>query len=103
MARRKSGGARSAKIDAGAVRRSDGGVAGKPARRQRQEQRCEPDRTDIGVGLQRAFGPHLRRFLSTITTYRLLCVYSTAELQHVRLGAFERCGEVRSGAFIALV
>jgi len=33
----------------------------------------------------------------------LLCVYSTAELQRVRLGAFERCGEVRSGAFIALV
>jgi hypothetical protein len=41
--------------------------------------------------------------LSTIATYALLCVYSTAGLQRVRLGAFERFGEVLSGAFIALV
>jgi hypothetical protein len=41
--------------------------------------------------------------LSTILTYVLLCVYSTAGLQRVRLGAFERFGEVLSGAFIALV
>jgi len=41
--------------------------------------------------------------LSTITTYMLLCVYSTAGLQRVRLGAFERYGEILSGAFIALV
>ena len=40
--------------------------------------------------------------LSTIATYVLLCVYSTAGLQRVRLGAFERYGEVLSGAFIAL-
>jgi hypothetical protein len=41
--------------------------------------------------------------ISTIATYVLLCVYSTAGLQRVRLGAFERYGEVSSGAFIALV
>jgi hypothetical protein len=41
--------------------------------------------------------------VSTIATYVLLCVYSTAGLQRVRLGAFERYGEVLSGAFIALV
>ena len=41
--------------------------------------------------------------ISTIATYVLLCVYSTAGLQRVRLGAFERYGEVFSGAFIALV
>jgi hypothetical protein len=41
--------------------------------------------------------------LSTIATYVILCVYSTVGLQHVRLGAFERYGEVLSGAFIALV
>jgi hypothetical protein len=41
--------------------------------------------------------------ISTIGTYVLLCVYSTAGLQRVRLGAFERYGEVLSGAFIALV
>lgn len=41
--------------------------------------------------------------LSTMATYVLLCVYSTAGLQRVRLGAFERYGEVLSGAFIALV
>ena len=41
--------------------------------------------------------------ISTIATYVLLCVYSTAGLQRVRLGAFERYGEVLSGAFIAFV
>ena len=41
--------------------------------------------------------------LSTIVTYVVLCVYSTASLQRVNLGAFERYGEVLSGAFIALV
>jgi len=41
--------------------------------------------------------------ISTIATYVLLCVYSTAGLQRVRFGAFERYGEVLSGAFIALV
>jgi hypothetical protein len=41
--------------------------------------------------------------LSTIATYVILCVYSTVGLQHVRLGAFERYGEVLNGAFIALV
>jgi hypothetical protein len=41
--------------------------------------------------------------LSTSVTYVVLCVYSTAGLQRVHLGAFERYGEVLSGAFIALV
>lgn len=41
--------------------------------------------------------------LSTIATYMILCVYSTAGLQRVRLGPLERHGEVLSGAFIALV
>ncbi len=41
--------------------------------------------------------------VSTIATYVVLCVYSTAGLQRVKLGAFERYGEVVSGAFIALV
>jgi len=40
---------------------------------------------------------------STIVTYMVLCVTSTAGLQRVHLGAFERYGEVLSGAFIALV
>ena len=40
---------------------------------------------------------------STIVTYIALCVASTAGLQRLRLGAFERYGEVMSGAFIALV
>jgi len=40
---------------------------------------------------------------TTIATYVLLCVYSTAGLQRVRLGSFERYGEVLSGGFIALV
>jgi hypothetical protein len=41
--------------------------------------------------------------ISTIATYVLLCVYSTAGLQRIQLGAFKRYGEVLSGAFIALV
>ena len=41
--------------------------------------------------------------MSTIATYVVLCVYSTAGLRRVHLGAFERYGEVLSGAFIALV
>jgi nickel/cobalt transporter (NicO) family protein len=41
--------------------------------------------------------------ISTIATYVLLCVYSAAGLQRVKIGAFERYGEVLSGAFIALV
>jgi hypothetical protein len=41
--------------------------------------------------------------LSTIVTYVLLCTYSTAGLQRVRLGSIERYGEVLSGAFIAVV
>jgi hypothetical protein len=41
--------------------------------------------------------------ISTIATYVLLCVFSTAGLQRVRLCALERHGEVLSGAFIALV
>jgi hypothetical protein len=41
--------------------------------------------------------------LTTIVTYVILCVYSAAGLQRVRLGAVERYGEVLSGAFIALV
>jgi nickel/cobalt transporter (NicO) family protein len=41
--------------------------------------------------------------LSTIATYVSLCVYSAVGLQRVRLGAFERYGEVLSGAFVALI
>jgi nickel/cobalt transporter (NicO) family protein len=41
--------------------------------------------------------------LSTIATYVLLSVYSAAGLQRVKIGAFERYGEVLSGALIALV
>ena len=41
--------------------------------------------------------------LSTITAYVLLCVHATAGLQRLRLGAFERYGEVLSGAVIVLV
>ena len=40
---------------------------------------------------------------TTIATYVLLCVYSTAGLERVSLGPLERYGEVLSGAFIALV
>jgi nickel/cobalt transporter (NicO) family protein len=41
--------------------------------------------------------------LGTIATYVILCVHATAGLQRLRLGMFERCGEVLSGAVIALV
>jgi nickel/cobalt transporter (NicO) family protein len=41
--------------------------------------------------------------LSTISTYVLLCVQATAGLRHLRLGRFERYGEVLSGGVIALV
>ncbi len=54
-----------------------------------------------GVGLIAAMAVAFG--LSTITTYVLLCVYSTAGLQRVNLGSFEKYGEVASGAFIALV
>jgi ABC-type nickel/cobalt efflux system permease component RcnA len=54
-----------------------------------------------GVGLIVVMGVVFA--ISTIATYMLLCVYSTAGLQRVRLGAFERYGEVLSGAFITLV
>ncbi len=40
---------------------------------------------------------------STIATYVVMCVYSTAGLERLHFGAFERYGEVLSGAFIALV
>jgi nickel/cobalt transporter (NicO) family protein len=54
-----------------------------------------------GVGLIVAMS--LVFALSTIVTYVVLCVYSTAGLQRVRLGAIDRYGEVLSGAFICLV
>lgn len=41
--------------------------------------------------------------ISTILTYVLLCVYSTAGLQRVKFGVLERYGEVLSGMFIAAV
>lgn len=41
--------------------------------------------------------------LSTIATYVALGVYSTAGLQRVNLGSFEKYGEIMSGGFIALV
>jgi ABC-type nickel/cobalt efflux system permease component RcnA len=41
--------------------------------------------------------------LGTIVTYVALCTYATAGLQRLRLGAFERYGEVLSGAVIALI
>ena len=41
--------------------------------------------------------------ISTVATYVALCVASTAGLQRVNLGSFEKYGEVVSGAFIALV
>lgn len=40
---------------------------------------------------------------TTIATYVALCVYSVAHLQRMRFGAFERYGEVMSGALIALI
>jgi hypothetical protein len=54
-----------------------------------------------GVGLIAAMSVVFA--LSTIVTYVSLCVYSTAGLQRVKLGAVEQYGEVLSGAFIALV
>jgi hypothetical protein len=41
--------------------------------------------------------------LTTIVTYVVQCVYSTAGLQRVSLGPLKRYGEVLSGVFIALV
>ena len=41
--------------------------------------------------------------ISTIATYVVLCVSSTAGLQRMRFGKFEEYGEVLSGSFIALV
>jgi hypothetical protein len=41
--------------------------------------------------------------LSTIATYVLLCVSSTAGLRRVKLGPIERYGEVLSGSLIMLV
>jgi ABC-type nickel/cobalt efflux system permease component RcnA len=41
--------------------------------------------------------------ISTIATYVVLTVTSTAGLQRLRFGAIERYGEVLSGTFIALV
>lgn len=41
--------------------------------------------------------------LTTIATYVVLCVYSTAGRQRVRLGPLERYGEVLSAVFLALV
>jgi hypothetical protein len=40
---------------------------------------------------------------STVATYMVLCIVSTAGLQRVRLGAVERYGEVISGALIMLI
>jgi nickel/cobalt transporter (NicO) family protein len=54
-----------------------------------------------GIGLIIAMSISLA--ISTVTAYVLLCVFSTAGLQRVRLGALERYGEVLSGAFIALI
>jgi ABC-type nickel/cobalt efflux system permease component RcnA len=41
--------------------------------------------------------------ISTIATYVILCVYSTAGLERIKLEIFERYGEVLSGSFIAIV
>lgn len=41
--------------------------------------------------------------VTTILTYILLCVFSTAGLQRIRFEVFERQGEVLSGVVIALV
>lgn len=41
--------------------------------------------------------------VSTIATYVFLCVYSTTLLHNVKFVAFEKYGEVLSGAFIALI
>lgn len=54
-----------------------------------------------GIGLIAAMA--LCFAISTIATYVALCVYSTAGLQGAKFGAFERYGEVLSGAFIAAI
>jgi len=54
-----------------------------------------------GIGLITVMG--IVFAISSIATYVLLCVYSTAGLQRLHLGAFERYGEVLSGAFIAFI
>jgi len=41
--------------------------------------------------------------VSTIATYVVLCALSTASLQKVQFGSFEKYGEVFSGAFIASI
>jgi ABC-type nickel/cobalt efflux system permease component RcnA len=41
--------------------------------------------------------------VSTILTYVVLCVFSTAGLRRIRFEAFERQGEILSGVVIALV
>ena len=41
--------------------------------------------------------------VTSIATYVLLCAFSAAALQRMRFGAFERYGEVLSGAFMAVV
>ena len=41
--------------------------------------------------------------ISTIATYVVLCVYSTALLHNVQFTAFEKYGEVLSGGFITLL
>lgn len=41
--------------------------------------------------------------ISTIATYVVLCVYSTVLLRSMRFAAFEKYGEVLSGALIALL
>jgi ABC-type nickel/cobalt efflux system permease component RcnA len=41
--------------------------------------------------------------LSTIATYIIICVYSRAALQHLRLGRLERYGEVMSGACVTII
>ena len=52
----------------------------------------------------RLIGPMAGMFaLSTIATYVVLCVWSSAGLRRLRLGPVERYGEVLSGAVIALV
>jgi hypothetical protein len=40
---------------------------------------------------------------ATVTTYIVLCVFSTAATERVHLGPVERYGEVLSGALIAAV
>lgn len=54
-----------------------------------------------GIGLIAAMAVFFA--ISTIATYVVLCVYSTAGLQRAKLGAFEKYGEVLSGAFIAAI